>query len=77
MKVIAHTIAQQGGKTDPDRIIEAAKGYKLESPRGTLLIDAETRDAVQDIYIRKVEKVGGKLVNREFDVFKMVKDPGK
>jgi len=77
MKVIAHTIAQQGGKTDPDRIIEAAKGYKLESPRGTLLIDTETRDAVQDVYIRKVEKIGGKLVNREFDVYKMVKDPGK
>jgi len=32
---------------------------------------------VQDVYIRKVEKIGGKLVNREFDVYKMVKDPGK
>lgn len=42
-----------------------------------LLIDAATREAVQDIYIRKVEKIGGKLVNRAFDVCKMVKDAGK
>jgi branched-chain amino acid transport system substrate-binding protein len=77
MKVIAHAIQKQGGKVDPDATIEAAKGYTYESPRGTILIDPETRDVVHDIYVRRVEKVNGKLVNREFDVFKMVKDPGK
>ncbi len=77
MKVIAHAIQKQGGKIDPDATIAAAKGYTYESPRGTMLIDAETRDVVHDIYIRRVIKENGKLINREFDVFKMVKDPGK
>lgn len=77
MNVIAYAVEKQGGKVDPDATIAAAKGYNRDSPRGTLLIDPETRDAVQDIYIRKVEKVNGKLVNREFDVYRMVKDPGK
>ena len=77
MKVIAHAIQKQGGKVDPDATIAAAKGFTYESPRGTILIDAETRDVVHDIYVRRVIKENGKLVNREFDVFKMVKDPGK
>ena len=41
------------------------------------MIDAQTRDVVQDIYIRKVERVNGQLWNQEFDVQKAVKDPGK
>ena len=47
------------------------------SPRGQVLIDAQTRDIVQDVYIRKVEKQNGQLYNVEFDVQKAVKDPGK
>jgi branched-chain amino acid transport system substrate-binding protein len=53
------------------------KGQLFESPRGQVLIDAQTRDIVQDIYIRKVEKKDGQLFNVEFDVQKSVKDPGK
>ena len=53
------------------------KGQIFESPRGPVLIDAQTRDIVQDIYMRKVERVGGELYNVEFDVQKAVKDPGK
>jgi branched-chain amino acid transport system substrate-binding protein len=53
------------------------KGTKLTSPRGPLMIDAATRDAVQTVYIRKVEKVGGQLANVEFDNFPEQKDPGK
>jgi len=49
----------------------------FESPRGQILIDAQTRDVVQDVYIRKVEKQNGQLYNVEFDVQKAVKDPGK
>jgi branched-chain amino acid transport system substrate-binding protein len=49
----------------------------FESPRGPVLIDAQTRDIVQDIYIRKVERKDGQLWNVEFDVLKAVKDPGK
>ena len=50
---------------------------KWESPRGPIAIDPETRDIVQTIYIRKVEKVGGELVNVEFDKLENVKDPVK
>ena len=47
------------------------------SPRGKVTIDPETRDIVQTVYIRKVERVGGKLQNVEFDSVRDVKDPGK
>ena len=48
-----------------------------ESPRGPILIDPETRDIVQTIYIRRVEKVGNGLRNVEFDKVEAVKDPVK
>jgi branched-chain amino acid transport system substrate-binding protein len=60
-----------------DALLAAMKGQIIDSPRGSILIDAQTRDIVQDIYIRKVERVGGQLFNVEFDVQKAVKDPGK
>jgi len=63
----------QGGEA----LLNAMKGQLFESPRGPVLIDAQTRDIVQDIYIRKVERVNGQLWNVEFDAIKAVKDPGK
>ncbi len=60
-----------------EALVNAMKGQIFESPRGQVLIDAQTRDVVQDVYIRKVERVDGKLYNVEFDVQKFVKDPGK
>jgi branched-chain amino acid transport system substrate-binding protein len=53
------------------------KGQVFESPRGPMFIDAQTRDVVHNIYIRKVEKVGGQLYNQEFNTIPDVKDPGK
>ena len=58
-------------------LLDAMKGQLFESPRGPVLIDAQTRDIVQDVYIRKVERVNGQLYNVEFDTLKSVKDPGK
>jgi branched-chain amino acid transport system substrate-binding protein len=63
-----------------EALLNAMKGQVFESPRGPVLIDAQTRDIVQDVYIRKVERVpamGNQLYNVEFDVIKAVKDPGK
>ena len=60
-----------------EALVNAMKGQIFESPRGQVLIDAQTRDIVQDVYLRKVERVNGKLYNVEFDVEKFVKDPGK
>jgi branched-chain amino acid transport system substrate-binding protein len=77
MHVVYESIKKAGGKTDGDSLIAAAKGLKWDSPRGPMSIDPETRDVVQTIYIRKVEKVGGELVNVPFDKVENVKDPVK
>jgi branched-chain amino acid transport system substrate-binding protein len=60
-----------------DALLAAMKGQIFESPRGPVLIDGQTRDIVQDMYIRKVEKKDGQLWNIEFDAVKAMKDPGK
>ena len=64
MHVIYEALKKTGGKTDGDSLIAAAKGLKWDSIRGPMSIDPETRDVVQTIYIRKVEKVGGELDER-------------
>jgi branched-chain amino acid transport system substrate-binding protein len=75
--LIYQALKKTGGKTDGDALVEAMKGMKWESPRGPISIDPETRDIVQNIYIRKVEKVDGELYNVEFQTFEAVKDAGK
>ena len=75
MHLIYAALEKTGGKTDGDSLIAAAKGAGWESPRGPIMIDPETRDIVQTVYIRRVEKAGGKLVNVEFDSVPNVKDP--
>jgi branched-chain amino acid transport system substrate-binding protein len=77
MHLIYGALKATGGKTDGDSLVEAARMMKWESPRGPIAIDPETRDIVQTIYIRRVEKVGGELVNVEFDKLENVKDPVK
>jgi branched-chain amino acid transport system substrate-binding protein len=77
MRLIAEVLKKTNGNTDADKFIEAAKGMKWTSPRGPVSIDPVTRDIVQNIYIRKTEKVGGKLQNVEFDQVNDFKDPGK
>ena len=59
------------------QLLDAMKGQVFESPRGPILIDAQTRDIVQDVYIRRVERVKGQLYNVEFETIASVKDPGK
>ena len=68
---------RKGGDADGDKAMAALKGYKWMSPRGPVMIDPDTRDIVQNVYIRKVEKKDGKLWNVEFDKIPDVKDPGK
>jgi branched-chain amino acid transport system substrate-binding protein len=75
MHVIYEALKKAGGKTDGDSLIAAAKGLKWDSPRGPMSIDPETRDVVQTIYIRKVEKVDGQPQNVTFDKVDNVKDP--
>ena len=77
MHVIYNALAATKGQGGGDALLAAMKGQVFESPRGPVLIDAQTRDIVQDIYIRRVERQNGQLWNIEFDVQKSVKDPGK
>jgi branched-chain amino acid transport system substrate-binding protein len=77
MRVIYEALKTTKGQGGGDALLAAMKGQNFESPRGPVLIDAQTRDIVQDVYLRKVEKKDGQLYNVEFDVIKAVKDPGK
>jgi len=77
MAVIYEVAKKLNGEIDGDKAMAALKGLKWTSPRGPVMIDPETRDIVQTVYIRKVEKKDGKLANVEFDKIADVKDPGK
>lgn len=77
MRVIYEALKKTGGKGGGEALVNAMKGQIFESPRGPVFIDAQTRDVVHNIYLRKVEKKNGQLWNVEFDVIKDVKDPGK
>jgi branched-chain amino acid transport system substrate-binding protein len=77
MRVIYEALKATKGKGDGDALLAAMKGQIFESPRGPMFIDAQTRDVVQNIYLRKVERKDGQLYNMEFDLIKDVKDPGK
>ena len=75
--LIYRALEKAGGQSSGDALVDAMKGMAWESPRGPISIDPETRDVVQNIYIRKVEKVGNELYNVEFATFEAVKDPAK
>jgi len=77
MHLIYEALKKTGGKTDGDSLMAAIKGMAWESPRGPISIDPETRDIVQNVYIRKVAKKNGELFNVEFATFPSVKDPIK
>ncbi|MEK6208908.1 MAG: ABC transporter substrate-binding protein [Pseudomonadota bacterium] len=77
MAAIAEALKKTKGSVDPEKLLAALKGMKLMSPRGPIMIDPETRDIVQTVYIRQVKKVNGGLYNVEFEKFPDVKDPGK
>jgi len=77
MTAICEVAKKLKGKLDADAVMAALKGLALKSPRGEIHIDPETRDIVQTVYVRKVERLKDGLYNVEFDKFPDVKDPGK
>jgi branched-chain amino acid transport system substrate-binding protein len=77
MALIYGALKKTNGSTDGEKLVAAMKGMAWESPRGPISIDADTRDIIQNIYIRKVDKVGGELYNVEFATIPNVKDPVK
>ena len=79
MDAIFYAIREQGGKIDPDKTMELLKRYKnANSPRGPIAIDPETRDIIQNEYLREVRRVGGQLANVELETLATaLKDPWK
>jgi branched-chain amino acid transport system substrate-binding protein len=78
MHLVYAALEKTGGDTNGDKLIEAMKGMAWESPRGPISIDPETRDIIQNIYIREVKRGDdGELYNVEFATFEAVKDPVK
>jgi len=79
MDAIFHTIREQKGKIDPDRTMDLLKRYtNPNSPRGPISIDPDTRDIVQNEYLREVRRVGGQLANVEIEtIATALKDPWK
>jgi branched-chain amino acid transport system substrate-binding protein len=77
MRVIYEAIKATKGAAGGDALLAAMKGQIFESPRGPMFIDAQTRDVVHNVYIRKVERKDGQLFNVEFATVRDVKDPGK
>jgi branched-chain amino acid transport system substrate-binding protein len=75
MHLIYAALEKTGGKTDPDALLAAMKGMSWESPRGPISIDPETRDIIQNIYIRRIEMRDGAPWAIEFETFPNVKDP--
>ncbi len=77
MHLMYEALKKTSGKADGDSLVAAMKGMSWESPRGPISIDPQTRDIIQNVYIRKVEKKNGELYNVEFATFQAVKDPIK
>ncbi len=77
MRVIYEALKATKGDTGGDALLAAMKGQIFESPRGPMYIDAQTRDVVHNIYIRRVERRKGQLYNVEISTLPDVKDPGK
>ncbi len=78
MDALFESIRAQKGKLDPDKTMELVKQYKnANSPRGPIAIDPETRDIIQNEYLREVRRVGGQLANVELETVPNVKDPWK
>jgi branched-chain amino acid transport system substrate-binding protein len=75
MHAIYEALKKTSGSTDGKTLIAAMKGMNWESPRGPMSLDRDSGEVVHNIYIRKVEKVGGELRNVEFETFSNVEDP--
>jgi branched-chain amino acid transport system substrate-binding protein len=75
MHLVYEALKKTGGNTDGNALLAAMKGMRWESPRGPMSIDPQTRDVVQNEYIRKVERVNGQLYNVEFAAVEAVEDP--
>ena len=76
MQLLYLALAKTGGDSNGDKLLAAMKGMAWISPRGPMEIDPATRDTIQNVYLRKAEKVNGGWYNVEFDKVEKFRDPG-
>jgi branched-chain amino acid transport system substrate-binding protein len=74
MAAIAHVVTTLKGQIDPEKAMEALKGWSYKSPRGPIAIDPVTRDVVMNEYLSEVVKEGGRLKQKQLGVIEKVKD---
>lgn len=77
MHALYEALKKTNGDSDGTKLVEAMKGATWESARGPITIDPETRDLIQDVYMRKIERRDGQLWNVEFEKIQQVRDPAK
>lgn len=78
MAAIYGLVMETKGSFTADQAMAFLSHWKdPDSPRGPIMIDPQTRDIVQNVYIRRVEKQGDKLIDVEIATIPMVKDPWK
>lgn len=77
MHLVYAALEKTDGDTDGEAMVDAMKGLSWTSPRGPISIDPDTREIVQNIYIREVKRVDGELYNVEFATYEGVTDPAK
>jgi branched-chain amino acid transport system substrate-binding protein len=77
MQAIYLALRENGASADGLKYIDSMKGKEIKSPRGPIMIDPVERDIIQNIYIRRIEKIDGKLTNVDIKTYPMVKDPWK
>lgn len=77
MHMIYQVIEKLGPRPNADEAMKLMSSMKFDSPRGPVMIDAKTRDIVQNVYLRRVKEQDGRLVNINFATVPNVKDPWK
>jgi branched-chain amino acid transport system substrate-binding protein len=77
MHMIYQVVSQLGPRPKAEEAMKLMSNMKFDSPRGPIMIDPETRDIIQNVYLRRVVAQGDRLVNKNFDTVPMVKDPWK
>jgi branched-chain amino acid transport system substrate-binding protein len=75
LAAIYKLVAAQNGNIEPEKTMALLRGMKLDSARGPIQIDPQTRDCIQNIYIRRVDKVNGQLQNTTIATYPAVRDP--